>query len=256
MRGHPQRSVDEYIRLACSADPEDPVIRPRRATIAPRAAILAGSLLIVLAVLLAARTAWNTHAAAAAEPDATPTVLSATTHPSSTALEAQVVDPLASPAPSVSSQIVVHVAGEVAHPGVVELASGARVIDAIEAAGGVTSKADTDAVNLARTLVDGEQIYLPQPGETLPQTAAQGGIGTSGKSGTLGSSSGNSAALVNLNTADAATLETLPGIGPALAARIIEYRESHGPFAAVEDITDVSGIGSATLEKFREQATV
>ena len=145
-----------------------------------------------------------------------------------------------SPSPSVT--LIVDVAGEVEQPGVYEFAEGDRVIDAIERAGGQLSKADLSLLNLAAPLIDGTQILVPKAG---PPGAVVPGGGT-------GSSSG----LININSASATELETLSGIGEVLAATIIEYREQNGPFASVDDLLDVSGIGPATLEEIRDQVTV
>lgn len=127
--------------------------------------------------------------------------------------------------------VIVHVAGAVQAPGVVELESGARVETAIEAAGGVTEHAVLEGVNLARPVIDGEQIVVPD------ETTNPGAHGTE--------------ALVpgklNLNQANLAELETLPGIGPALASRIIEWRERNGGYSRVDDLLEVSGIGEKLL---------
>ena len=151
---------------------------------------------------------------------------------------AAALTPLGTPAPvaaasEAGARLFVHVAGAVADPGVYDFAEGARVIDAVRAAGGFTSKADRAAINLARALVDGEQILVPRRGETTTAAgASSGGGGAAGSGGT-----------VNLNGATAADLEALPGIGPVLAQRIIDYREQHGPFRSVGDLQKVSGIG-------------
>lgn len=146
--------------------------------------------------------------------------------------------------------VVAHVVGAVREPGLVELPGGARVADAVEAAGGPTSEADLSGVNLARPVNDGEQIHVPRPGEALAASD-----GTSPEE-TAGSPGGGNGEAVDLNTADATTLETLPGIGPALAQRIIEWRTANGPFAAVDELDDVSGIGPAVLERIRPVARV
>ena len=154
-------------------------------------------------------------------------------------------------------EIVVHVTGQVQTPGLVYLADPSRVVEAIEAAGGPTQGADLGALNLARLLADGEQLYVPAPGETPPVTA--GGTGSpAGSGGGVGGVGGvgGGAGLVNLNTADATALETLPGIGPALAQRITEYRQQHGSFKTVDQLDEVSGIGPALLEKLRSKVTV
>ncbi|MBO2989844.1 ComEA family DNA-binding protein [Leucobacter tardus] len=151
----------------------------------------------------------------------------------------------------------VHVVGEVADPGVVELPSGARVRDALDAAGGPTKRAVLAGVNLARVVVDGEQITVPDTAEA-EMSAAPGGVDTaeSGGSGGTGANGASPGALVNLNTADAAALETLPRVGPALAQRIIDWRAANGAFTSVDQLLEVSGIGEKTLEGFRDRVTV
>lgn len=147
-----------------------------------------------------------------------------------------------SPSPSV---LYVHVAGRVHHPGVYQFHQGDRVIDAIRAAGGVQPKADLRSINLAALLVDGQQIIVWKRGAT--GAVAAGGVAAG---------PGLRAPLVNLNTATLDELETLPGIGPALGQRILDYRLAHGPFASVDDLLNVSGIGETRLEDLRPLVTV
>lgn len=131
--------------------------------------------------------------------------------------------------------VVVHVSGRVGQPGIVELPAGSRVVDAIDAAGGADGEVELGTLNLARILTDGEQIAVgidPAP----EAAAAPGGMAGSG------------GALVNLNTATADQLATLPGIGPALAARIVQWRDQNGRFTAVEELLEVSGIGPAKFD--------
>ena len=142
--------------------------------------------------------------------------------------------------------VVVHVAGAVANPGVVELRVGSRVIDAIEAAGGGTLIADFDQLNLAAKLSDGERVFVPKLGEAAPSAP------TSGESGTTAGGAG----LVNLNSATTEQLEELPGIGPALAAAIIDERERRGGFRSVNELRDVRGIGEKRFADLRERVTV
>jgi competence protein ComEA len=146
-----------------------------------------------------------------------------------------------SPSPAVT--LIVDVAGAVHEPGVYEFVEGDRVIDAIERAGGPMPKADLSLLNLAAPLADGTQILVPK---TDPPGAVVPGGGTPGLAG----------GLVNINSASATELETLSGIGEVLAATIVEYRDQNGPFASVDDLLDVSGIGPATLEEIRDQVTV
>lgn len=152
--------------------------------------------------------------------------------------------------PTVTPDVTVHVVGEVKSPGIVSLPGGSRVADALEHAGGGTSDADLTGVNLARELVDGEQVVVPKPGET-PVAAGPpaGGAGSPG-----GPASPD--APVNLNTADLTTLETLPGVGPVLAQRIMDWRLEHGQFVAVEELGEVSGIGDKTYAQLAPKVTV
>lgn len=146
--------------------------------------------------------------------------------------------PTAAPAPQVSivsggsdlAQVVVHVTGAVASPGVITLEPGSRVDDAISLAGGLTADAEESAINRAKVVVDGEQVYVPRIGE-----ADQ---------------------VLNLNRASATELDTLPGIGPVLAERIVADREANGPFASVEDLTRVAGIGDSVIAEIAAMATV
>ncbi len=143
-----------------------------------------------------------------------------------------------------AASIFVHILGAVANPGLYELSDGERAIDAVAAAGGFAENADQAQLNLARFVSDGEQIIVPVIGQVPPPgVSVQPGMpGQSGK--------------VNLNTADAAALETLPRVGPQLAARIIAWRESNGRFAAIEELKSVSGIGEKTFDGLRELVTV
>ena len=159
---------------------------------------------------------------------------------------AAVASVVASASPSPSTVLIVDVTGAVKHAGVFEFAPGDRVIDAVERAGGARETADLTLLNLAAPLMDGQQILVPKQG------AASGTVSTSTGSTTTGSTG----ALVNINTADEATLETLNGVGPVLAASIIAYRTEHGPFASVDQLDEVSGIGPATLEDLRSQVTI
>lgn len=150
-------------------------------------------------------------------------------------------DPAPAPAaPGLPATLVVHVVGAVREPGVVRLPDGARVVDAIDAAGGLRRDADADRLNLARTVVDGEQVAVPAEGEELPVAA-----GPEGQPAGADLRQGAGTDLVDVNAADAALLETLPGVGPVLAARIVEHRLAHGPFSDLASLRAVSGIGPA-----------
>jgi competence protein ComEA len=152
--------------------------------------------------------------------------------------------------------VVVHVAGAVARPGVQPLGAGARVVDAVDRAGGAAPDADLARVNLAAPLNDGEQVYIPRLGEAAPPPlVAPAAPAATGPAGT-GSSAGDAAGPVNINTATAEQLDTLPGVGPATAEAIIAHRQEHGPFTAVDQLLDVRGIGDAKLAELRDLVTV
>lgn len=155
--------------------------------------------------------------------------------------------PSAVVSPSAAAIVLVHVVGQVRRPGVVRLAAGARVQDAVAAAGGATARADLAALNLARPVQDGEQVVVPRPGQVVagasgPAPAAPGAAAATG--GPVG-------APVDLNAATPDQLDALPGIGPVLAGRIVDYRSQHGRFTSVDELGDVSGIGDALLERLR-----
>ena len=158
-----------------------------------------------------------------------------------------------SPRPSASStgfaegSVYVHVLGEVARPGLYVLAPGARVADALADAGGTTEAADMGGVNLARPIVDGEQIVVPAEGAAPPGAA-------SGASGAGGSAAGEGP--IDLNTADVAALDELPRIGPALAQRIVDWRTTNGRFTSVDDLLGVPGIGDKLLASLRDRVRV
>jgi competence protein ComEA len=154
---------------------------------------------------------------------------------------------------AVSTEVVVHVVGAVAAPGVQRLPTGSRVIDAVEAAGGAAPDADLSRVNLAAVLADGQQVVVLRPGEAPPVAA---GAGPSGPGAADGAGGGGDGALVDINRASAAELEELPGVGPATAEAIIAHRDQNGPFASVDELLDVRGIGEAKLEQLRDRATV
>lgn len=202
----------------------------RAAGVPPLAAIAAA---VAIAVALGVLLLVSSRSNAAASVDASLPF----TRPA-----AEVSTPTTEPSPD---EIVVHVAGAVTTPGVYRLAADARVVDAIDAAGGANAAADMSRVNLAAPLADGQQVYVVAVGEDPPP--ALGGAGPPTESGP---------AVVDINRATAAELEALPGIGPALAAAIVGHRDEHGPFVAVESLLDVSGIGEAKLAGLRDFAAV
>lgn len=149
-----------------------------------------------------------------------------------------------SAAPGVADDVVVHVAGAVGASGVYSLPGDARVIDAVQAAGGFAADAQPDAVNLAAPLTDGERVYIPREGETTPASVEDAGAASA------------PAGPIDINRATVDDLDELPGVGPATAAAIVAHREQHGPFGSVDDLADVRGIGPAKLEALRGLVTV
>lgn len=158
--------------------------------------------------------------------------------------------PTATPGP-----LRVFVNGEVVAPAVYEFPAGSLVADAIEAAGGFTGEADEDVVNLAFPLADGMQVFVPTVGESAgpPAPIVVAPVGGGGESSSGGTTAGG---LVNINTANLDELDTLPGVGPSTAQRIIDYRDANGPFASIEEIMNVSGIGEVTFERLKDLIAV
>ncbi len=159
---------------------------------------------------------------------------------------------------SVRRSLVIDVVGQVVHPGVVSVPDGSRVADVLTAAGGALPDADVRRLNLARLVSDGEQLVVPRPGETpTAPLGANGGPGGSGMADPGASSVGStSAAVVDLNTATLAALDGLPGVGPILAQRILDWRGQHGRFSSVDELGEVSGIGDKLLTQIRPRVRV
>ena len=213
---------------------DDEPAEPSVARLLPGGATVAA--LIAVVVLIAAVGVWR-HAATREHSQAL-------AQSSSEGEESEAASVAAGPptsAPQSSGEhpddVVVYVSGAVASPGVLTLPSSSRVIDAITAAGGATPEADLESINLARIIVDGEQIRVGVVGESPPSASA--GTGTDAQ------------ACVRLATATETELQTLPGIGPALATRIISYRATHPRLTSVEELDDVPGIGPSLIEKIR-----
>lgn len=153
--------------------------------------------------------------------------------------------------------LTVYVTGAVNKPGVVKIKDGARVIDAIEVCGGVLATADTAKINMAQLVKDGVQVTVPEKNVALmKQTQANSKAETAKNSGGQVKSSSRSEEKININTADQAELDKLPGVGPATATAIIEYRQKEGQFQSIEDLKKVSGIGEAKFKKFADRITI
>lgn len=152
----------------------------------------------------------------------------------------------------------VHVAGAVNKPGVYVLPAQSRVVDAVRAAGGSLSIADLERINLAQTVTDAEQIFIPRRTSTRPRVTVAPRLRPTPRttSTTLPSGASQGSRIININTATASQLESLTGVGPATARAIISYRTTKGPFAKVEDLLNVPGIGPAKLSAMRSEISV
>lgn len=214
-------------------------------------------LAVLLGVLAVAAGAWFWWQAAAGKPEVLPLggVIPGTAAPAagdSTSGEDSGGGSRAGPGPAPQESapagtVVVHVAGSVLQPGVVELPVGSRVHDAIAAAGGAAPGADLNRLNLAVVVEDGQRIYVPLHGEHLPAAPMEPGEPAAGDlaDGSAGAPHGSK---VNLNTAGVEELDGLPKVGPVLAQRIVDWRREHGPFKAVEDLDAIDGVGPKMLE--------
>lgn len=231
--------------LSPDARPDDGMPEFAPPVVRWRTARGAAVLLAVVAVLLGVWFWWR---AAGSAPQVVPLSETSTT-------AAAVETAPAAPA----ERVVVHVTGAVIRPGVLALPAGSRLHEAIAAAGGATPTADLDRLNLAAAVEDGQKIVVPERGSPEAQDS-QGGAsgegggssvgsgGTGGGSGSGSGASGNGTAKVNLNTADAEELATLPRVGPVLAQRIVDWRKQHGRFTRVEELDAVDGVGPKLLE--------
>jgi competence protein ComEA len=227
-----------------------PVVRERLEELAarlglpspPPAALVAGvALVLVLAAWAVVRTGALGGASGASDEFAASSPVEAVPTAGPVPAAARSAEPTAPPT------IVVHVAGAVRHPGVYRLPSGSRGDDAVKAAGGTLGNADTDAINLARQLADGEQLVVPVQGEA-PAAVAPSDAGGSGAAAPAVTPAGK----VPLNSATAEQLDALPGIGPATAAKIVADREKNGPFATPEDLARVPGIGPKKVDGLKD----
>lgn len=284
--------MQDFIRVAYSGDHEQ-VERPYRVAMGAKAALWGGITLIALGLLIAA---WQLFITGPESGRVQTGAKAATTRAQSlgmaksAAVAASAQASARSPAPASgvgnggaglassagpassggatsggdtagSGQIVVDVDGAVAHPGLYKLPPGSRVQAALAAAGGLSPQADAHRINRAAKLHDGQKLYVLSQGESAPPLAASNGQGCEGQSCTSadGADAGSDAegqGLVNINTANATQLTQLPGIGPAIAQKIIDYRTANGPFTSVDDLTKVPGIGAAKLAQIKSHARV
>lgn len=164
----------------------------------------------------------------------------------------ETADPVKTPAEEESSLICVYICGAVTDPGVYELLSGARVFEAVEAAGGLTADAAEGAVNQAALLNDGDMITIPTA-EEMESAVTQGGITPAGSAAAVSDSSSGK---ININTAGSEELQKIPGVGPSKAQSIIDYREEHGAFTSSEDLMKITGIKEKTYEKMKDSICV
>lgn len=278
--------MQDFIRVAYSGDHEQ-VERPYRVAMGAKAALWGGITLIALGLLIAA---WQLFITSPEPSRAQTGAKTATTRAQSlgtaksAAVAASAQASARSPAPASgvgnggagpassggatsggdtagSGQIVVDVDGAVAHPGLYKLPPDSRVQAALAAAGGLSPQADVHRINRAAKLHDGQKLYVLSQGESGPPQAASSGQGcegqacTSAEGGVAGSDT-EGQGLVNINTANATQLTQLPGVGPAIAQKIIDYRTANGPFTSVDDLTKVPGIGAAKLAQIKSHARV
>ena len=278
--------MQDFIRVAYSGDHEQ-VERPYRVAMGAKAALWGGITLIALGLLIAA---WQLFITSPEPSRAQTGAKTATTRAQSlgtaksAAVAASAQASARSPAPASgvgnggagpassggatsggdtagSGQIVVDVDGAVAHPGLYKLPPDSRGQAALAAAGGLSPQADAHRINRAAKLHDGQKLYVLSQGESTPPLAASSGQGCEGQActsaeGGLSGSDPEGQGLVNINTANAAQLTQLPGVGPAIAQKIIDYRTANGPFTSVDDLTKVPGIGAAKLAQIKSHARV
>ena len=278
--------MQDFIRVAYSGDHEQ-VERPYRVAMGAKAALWGGITLIALGLLIAA---WQLFITSPEPSRAQTGAKTATTRAQSlgtaksAAVAASAQASARSPAPASgvgnggagpassggatsggdtagSGQIVVDVDGAVAHPGLYKLPPDSRVQAALAAAGGLSPQADAHRINRAAKLHDGQKLYVLSQGESTPPLAASSGQGCEGQActsaeGGLSGRDPEGQGLVNINTANAAQLTQLPGVGPAIAQKIIDYRTANGPFTSVDDLTKVPGIGAAKLAQIKSHARV
>ncbi|WP_082518145.1 ComEA family DNA-binding protein [Curtobacterium sp. Leaf183] len=235
-----------------------------RFTLSPRAAVILAAVVVAVALVVVVLGARGSGGAGTVSVSGAAGVSAAPTAPPTTEPGAG----SGSPAPSASpAPVVVHVVGAVGRAGLVTLPGGSRVADALDAAGGAGPDADLARVNLARAVVDGERLYVPRTGETEIPATVDGGSGAGAGTGAGGSAPGAGGAsapgagggpgdVIDLNAADQTALETLPGIGPALAQRILAWRQEHGRFASVQDLLEVNGIGDARFAELEDRVRV
>lgn len=278
--------MQDFIRVAYSGDHEQ-VERPYRVAMGAKAALWGGITLIALGLLIAA---WQLFITSPEPSRAQTGAKTATTRAQSlgtaksAAVAASAQASARSPAPASgvgnggagpassggatsggdtagSGQIVVDVDGAVAHPGLYKLPPDSRVQAALAAAGGLSPQADAHRINRAAKLHDGQKLYVLSQGESTPPLAASSGQGCEGQActsaeGGVADSDPEGQGLVNINTANATQLTQLPGVGPAIAQKIIDYRTANGPFTSVDDLTKVPGIGAAKLAQIKSHARV
>ena len=278
--------MQDFIRVAYSGDHEQ-VERPYRVAMGAKAALWGGITLIALGLLIAA---WQLFITSPEPSRAQTGAKTATTRAQSlgtaksAAVAASAQASARSPAPASgvgnggagpassggatsggdtagSGQIVVDVDGAVAHPGLYKLPPDSRVQAALAAAGGLSPQADAHRINRAAKLHDGQKLYVLSQGESTPPLAASSGQGCEGQActstdGGVAGSDTEGQDLVNINTANATQLTQLPGVGPAIAQKIIDYRTANGPFTSVDDLTKVPGIGAAKLAQIKSHARV
>jgi competence protein ComEA len=259
----PRRRLDAddvraRLRRLAGLDADDPVVPFASSTsdagdeepVAPVVVGHASLRAVAVAVALTALAAWLLVRVTSGGAPSEVQVVPGTPLPSSVVASIVARPSANAPSPTAAasaSSVVVQVVGAVVHPGLVTLATGSRVADAIVAAGGLSRRGASGGLNLARVLVDGEQVVVS------PSTPAEGGaVSPPASSGGSGAGSG----VVDLNSATATDLDALPGVGPVMASRILDWRTAHGRFASVDQLREVSGIGARTFERLKPHVRV
>lgn len=251
-------------------------LRGARVAVSTRALLGVVAVLLIVAGVVGARVWW---AQSRSEPVPVESVVAAAPPPTAHTAPGQTAPAVpaggnlaagqatAAAAPTAARQVFVHVVGEVKKPGVVRVAGTARVADAVRDCGGLTGKADATSVNLARPVVDGEQVVVRAKGSTpaglaapAPAAATPGAASSApnaqSPSGAGAPGPAASGPVVDLNAADQAALEALPGVGPVMAQRIVQWRAANGRFGSVDELAEVDGIGAKTLERLRPHVRV
>ncbi|WP_052462573.1 ComEA family DNA-binding protein [Nigerium massiliense] len=219
--------------------------------------------LAVIAIIVLAGCLWTGYSMvqARSEPVAAPAVQEPAGPPSGPASSPPSGPPGAGVSATPAPRLRVHVRGQVKRPGVVSVPEGARVLDAVNAAGGLTAGARPGDLNLAAVVPDGAQIVIGDPSKpggrvVAGLTGETGGVAAAPAAGAASGTAGTATTKVNLNTATAEQLDTLPGVGPVMVQKILSWRQEHQRFSRVEELQEIDGVGPKTFERLKDQVTL